>query len=97
MEARVAVRHAPEARRFEADGDGGLAVLEYLGPRDGRVVFTHTGVPEEDEGEGIGSALAKAALDWAQAEGLRVLPLCPFVAAYLRRHPAYQPLVEERR
>lgn len=87
------VRHEPEAKRFVADVEGGEAELRYLRPVGDVVAFVHTEVPEAAEGGGVGSALAKAALTWARAEGLRVQPLCPFVAAYIERHPEWQGLV----
>ena len=89
------IRHDAEHFRFVADTDGGEAVLDYM--RDGtRIVFTHTGVPPESEGRGIGSALARAGLAYAKAEGLRVRPACPFVAAFVKQNPDYQPLIDER-
>jgi len=54
----------------------------------------HTEVPPEHEGQGYGGALAKAALDYARAEKLRVIPTCPFVRAYVKRHPEYAALVD---
>ena len=86
------VRHNTSASRFEVETPAGLAVAEYRRAK-GLIVFTHTEVPETEEGEGIGSRLAEAALDWARAEGDPVMPLCPFIAAYIRRHPAYRDLV----
>jgi predicted GNAT family acetyltransferase len=79
-------------KQFEIGLDGGdTARIAYI--RAGQnIVFTHTEVPEAYEGQGIGSKLARAALDFAQAEGLTVQPLCPYVAAYIRRHPEYQPI-----
>lgn len=88
----VVVERNVKASRYEVHAGGTLSVLEYR--RDGeRVMFTHTGVPAELEGRGIAGALAQAALDDARTEGLEVIPLCPFVAAYIRRHPAYLDLV----
>ena len=81
------------AQRYEAPIDGALAVLEYQRKGD-RIVLTHTEVPDELEGHGIGSALARRALDDARAQHLTVVPLCPFVSAYIRRHHAYLPLVD---
>jgi len=89
------VTHDAEHSRFTAETTFGEAVLEYM--RDGkRIVFTHTGVPPEAEGQGIGAALAKAGLDFAHSEGLTVRPMCPFVAGYVERHPEYQGLVAKR-
>ena len=82
----------PEEARFAVYTDGHTAVLEYQLFPD-KVVFTHTGVPRELEGHGVGNALAKTGLEWAREEGLRVIPICPFVAAYIARNPEYADLV----
>jgi predicted GNAT family acetyltransferase len=58
------------------------------------VVFTHTTVEKAFEGQGIGSALAAAALDDVRAQGKRVVPLCPFIRAWIDKHPDYADLVE---
>jgi predicted GNAT family acetyltransferase len=60
----------------------------------GLVLLIHTDVSPSVEGQGFGSALVRGALDDIRARGLRVVPVCPFVAAYLRRHPEYGDLVE---
>ena len=60
----------------------------------GRIVFTHTVVRPEFEGQGIGSRLAKFVVQDAQARGLRITPVCPFVRSYLRRHPEYESIVD---
>ena len=80
--------------RFEAHEDGSVAFLEYR-LRPGEVVMVHTEVPEELEGRGIGSQLARAGLDYARIHGLNVIPNCPFVASYIKRHPEYLNLVPE--
>lgn len=80
------VVHNLSKSRFEAETEAGLAELDYRRTGD-TVVFTHTGVPEDAAGQGVGTALAEAGLAWAKAEGARIVPLCPFVAAYLRQHP----------
>ncbi|MEM1096578.1 MAG: GNAT family N-acetyltransferase [Bacteroidota bacterium] len=80
-------------RRFEADIDGQLAFAEYILTKDGRLVITHTEVPPALEGQGIASHVIKAALDHARAANLQVMPLCPFAAAYIRRHSEYRDLV----
>ena len=93
MPAAADVRHEPERQRFVADVAGGTAELAYLRRGADLVALVHTEVPEEAEGGGVGGALARAALEWARAEGARVVPLCPFVEAYVRRHPEYADLV----
>jgi hypothetical protein len=80
------VRHNPAQHRFEAIVDGRLAVAEYsLG--GSQVFFTHTFVPPELRGRGLAEKLVRAGLDWARAEGRRVVPQCSYVAAFLQRHP----------
>jgi uncharacterized protein len=87
------VIHNPEARRFEVNQDGHLAVLEYR-LSEGKIVFTHTGVPEVLGGLGIGSLLARAGLEYARSQSFIVVPLCSFIAAYIRKHPEYQNLAK---
>ncbi|MEM6286863.1 MAG: GNAT family N-acetyltransferase [Bacteroidota bacterium] len=86
------ITHDPEATRFTVDTEVGTARLDYiLSP--GLIVLSHTEVPVGAEGRGLASALAKAGLDYARAQGLRVMPLCPFVAGYIRRHPEERDLL----
>jgi predicted GNAT family acetyltransferase len=89
----IEVTNDEATQRYEAHIAGALALIQYQ-RRDGRIVFLHTEVPEALEGRGVGSALARAALDDARARHLTVVPLCPFVSAYIRRHPEYLPLVD---
>ncbi|MEZ0395026.1 MAG: GNAT family N-acetyltransferase [Anaerolineales bacterium] len=91
MNAEFAVRHNVQAGRFEVEEDGQLAVLEYRLVGE-RMVITHTGVPPALEGRGIGSRLARVALDYARLQQLKVTALCPFVAAYFQKHPEYHDL-----
>lgn len=81
-------------RRWEARLDGELAGYAEYGASPTRVVFTHTVVEPQFEGRGIGSALAKTALDGALAAGQRIVPYCPFISAYLRRHHEYDASVD---
>jgi predicted GNAT family acetyltransferase len=86
------VQNNTAASRFEVEVDGLLAVIAYV--RDGdTITFTHTQVPPALEGHGLASSMAHAALEYAQTHGLTVIPLCPFVASYIRRHQEYLPLV----
>lgn len=85
------ITHNEAESRFEIHLDGHLAELDYRLRRN-RIVFIHTGVPEALEGRGVGSALARHGLTFARAGGLRVVPYCPFVRAYIERHPEYQDL-----
>ena len=90
----IIVGDNPEASRFEATLDGTLmAVAQYERTTD-RITFTHPLVAEAAEGHGVGGKLVKFALDQARADKLVVVPLCPFVQSYLRRHPEYRDLVQ---
>jgi uncharacterized protein len=90
------VRDHPELRRYDVfTDDGQLGGFAQYVKRAGRVIFTHTEIDDAFEGHGLGSTLARGALDDARARGLRVVPLCPFVAAYIERNPEYQDLVDE--
>ena len=79
------VTHNAAKERFEIPLDGELAVLDYQ-ERPGEIAFVHTGVPEPHEGRGVGTALVRAGLAYARSKGLKVIPRCSFVAAYMRRH-----------
>lgn len=89
----VEVADAPERSRYEATVDGspaGFAAYRLLGER---LVLTHTEVDPDREGQGVGAALARGALDDARERGLMVQPMCPFVAGWIERHPDYADLV----
>lgn len=90
----IVVLDNPDASQFEARIDGHLAFVTYA-RRGNLIIFTHTEVPKELQGRGIGNILARAVLERARAEGLRVVPRCPFIAKYIRRHPEYESLVYE--
>lgn len=93
-EQAVEVVDVPEAHRYEARLDGSLAgFLDYRFRGDDRIVLVHTDVDPAFEGRGIGRSLARHALDDARARGLGVVPRCPFVLAFLERHPEYRDLV----
>jgi len=91
--AQVDVTHNTDAHRFEAEVEGQLSV-SYYRRRGDSIEFTHTEVPPPQEGRGIAAALTRASLDYARAEGLTVVPSCPYFAAYIRRHPRYRDLVK---
>jgi predicted GNAT family acetyltransferase/glutaredoxin len=84
---------APEASRYELRLGGHLIGLAAYRRRNGRIAFTHTEVDESCEGRGFGSRLAAAALEDARRAGIEVVPLCPFIAHYIERHPEYEQLV----
>jgi hypothetical protein len=91
--ADAEVVDVPEADRYELRLDGRLVGLAAYHRRNGRIAFTHTEVDPSCEGRGFGSRLAAKALEDAAREGLEVVPLCPFIARYIERHPEYEPLV----
>jgi predicted GNAT family acetyltransferase len=91
------VRDNPDEHRYEARTDDGIAgFAEYQLVRGDRIIFTHTEVDPKFEGQGVGSALAKGALDDARERGLQIVPICPFIARYVHRHPEYVPHLDER-
>jgi predicted GNAT family acetyltransferase len=82
------VKHNEAAHRYELETDHGLAIAVYRQQGDS-AIFTHTEVPPEDEGKGIGGRLVRAALDDTRRRGLKIVPACSFVVAFVRRHPEY--------
>lgn len=93
----VTVTDNPGASRYEVFVDGEQAgFAEYRRTAD-HVAFTHTVVDPAFEGRGLGSTLARAALDEARDAGLAVLPFCPFFRTWIERHPDYLALVPEDR
>jgi hypothetical protein len=96
MAAALEIAHREAEARFEAALDGHRGVLRYA--REDRaggvgvLVVPSVVVDRAIEGRGVAAALTRAALDWARAEGLRVDPVCPYVDAWMRRHPEYEPL-----
>lgn len=76
---------------YELTVEGTTAVAEYTREGD-RITFTHTVVPREIDGEGVGTRLVTAALDDATAQGLTVVPQCPFVAHVIEENPEYRSL-----
>jgi uncharacterized protein len=83
----------PERHRFEIYADGELAGFTAYRPQEREYAFTHTEIDPSYEGKGLGSVLARGALDEMRARGLGVLPYCPFVRRFVQRHPAYLDLV----
>ncbi|MFI9725961.1 GNAT family N-acetyltransferase [Streptomyces sp. NPDC052092] len=95
----VEVSDAPEANRYEARVDGEFkpaGIAQYIRTAE-LIAFVHTEVEPRYEGRGVGSALARTALDEARAAELRVLATCPFFAGWIARHPEYQDLLYQSR
>ena len=83
----------PTHHRYELVVEGHLAAT-YYSAADGVITFIHTEVPAELGGKGVGSQLIKGALDQVRAEGLKIIPQCPFVKAYIDKHPEYADLLK---
>jgi hypothetical protein len=86
------VRDNPALSRFELDAGGGTAILNYRVDH-GVMALNHTETPPHARGQGIASRLVAGVLEGARARGLKVMPRCPFVRAYLADHPEYSDLV----
>jgi len=91
--AAIEVTDNPDQERYEIRSDGELAGFVTYKRRPGRIAFRHTEVDERFEGQGIGSQLVVHVLDAARAAGDAVVPICPFVRAYIERHSDYLDLV----
>ena len=92
--ANVTVQDNPERNRYEAVVESGVVAgfSEYQ-KRDGLLVFTHTEVDDAFEGQGVGSSLARGALDHSRDAGRTVVARCPFIKAWIDKHPDYQDLL----
>jgi uncharacterized protein len=90
--AAAQLRDDLKRSRFEMDVEGGVAFLDYR--REGKVLhLIYPEVPPSMRGRGVGDRLIRAVLDRARAEDARVIPICPYVKLFLRRHPEYQDLL----
>lgn len=81
-----------ELSRYEMAVDGETAFVTYV-RQGGRLTLVHTEVPQSLGGRGVGSLLARAVLEDVRKRGLRVVPECPFIAAFIKRHPEFADLV----
>ena len=91
----VEVRDNPDEERYEATVDGELAGFVMYRSRPGLIALVHTEVDDRFEGQGVGSALVREALDDVRRREADLLPFCPFVNSYIQRHPEYADLVPE--
>lgn len=91
----VTITHNPELHRFETTVQNDTAILEYRLYK-GDIALMHTLVPPALEGQGIASQLAKFAFDYAKQHNMPVMVYCPFVAAFLKRHPEYNVQVDKK-
>ncbi len=88
----IQISHLEDQRKFVTIISEHKGVVEYLQVAN-RIIFTHTEVDVALEGKGIASQLAKHVLEYAKEKGYEVMPLCPYIAGYISRHPEYKPLV----
>ena len=89
------VQDNPAKKRFElAIDDSHEIAAAYYRMEDDRIVLTHTIVPEQFSGQGIASQLARGVFDEIRASGRKAILLCPFMAAYFKRHPEYADIVD---
>jgi predicted GNAT family acetyltransferase len=90
----VGAQHRENGKRFTARTASGLAYISYERPDQQTIDLQHTVVPEADRGRGVGASLVEAAFNHARENGLRVIPTCPFVKAWLEKHPEHHDAVK---
>ncbi|MEX0916039.1 MAG: GNAT family N-acetyltransferase [Wenzhouxiangellaceae bacterium] len=86
------VQHNPDHNRFETSVDGHQCVLDYTLDED-VISMNRVYVPPPVEGKGIAGAITRHALDYSREQGWKVIARCPYVAAWIKRHPEYQNLI----
>lgn len=94
MSERLTVRDNQEARQYEVDLEGGMARVEYI-KAGNRIYLTHTEVPKAFEGQGIARRLVHQVLENVQEQELSLIPLCPYVAAFIQRNPEWKTLLSD--
>ena len=92
---KLEVIHNAQKSRFETSIENHLSKLDYILDED-TIVMTHVGVFPEHRGQGVAGKLVEIALKYAEKNALRVIPMCPYVGAYIRRHPQYIDLTKQK-
>ena len=92
--ANESLTNNQDQHRYEISVDGTLAGFAEYNLLEGAVLFTHTEILEAFEGKGLGSKLARYALDDVRAKGVWAIPVCKFIAGYIHKHPEYVDLVK---
>jgi uncharacterized protein len=93
---KLDVKHNPAENRFEVWIEGQLSKLDYM-EDDNTIVMTHVGVYPEHRGQGVAGKLTEVALEYAKENSLRVIPMCPYIATFIRRNPEYLELTSQER
>lgn len=94
MSEKINFTNNTERSRYELVTDGHISYVEYMLPGK-KLILTHTEVPKALEGKGIGSKLIDHVLEDAKKLGLKVIPLCPFIASYIKRHPEWNSVLDD--
>ena len=92
---KLEIIHNESENRFETWIDNQLSKLDYMQDGD-TIVMTHVGVYPEHRGQGIAGKLTQVALEYAKERSFRVIPMCPYIAAYIRRNTQYEDLTKQR-
>lgn len=90
---QAGIRHEPDAQRFVLELGGGTGLITYRELASRVLDLNHTFVPPSLRGGGVASQLTEHALNYAREHGYRVIPSCPFVAAFIDRHPQHRDLL----
>lgn len=90
----INVENSPDQRRYEISVDGALAGFTEYVDRDSQRIFFHTAIDEAFSGRGLASKLIAAALTDTRAAKRRVVPICPFVAAYVKKHDDFADIID---
>jgi len=91
---QIKVVHNPDENRFETTIDGHLSKLDYL-QNGNNFVITHVGVHPSLRGQGVAGKIVEVGLEYARKNSFRVVPMCSYAAAYIRRHPEYAELTKQ--
>jgi len=90
----LGITHNTDKNRFETWIDGELSKLDYMEDGD-TIVMMHVGVHPAHRGQGVAGKVTQVALEYAKEKSLRVIPMCSYVGAYIRRHPEYIELTKQ--
>lgn len=94
QQGEIQISNNEAERRYELRREGRVLGFAEYRPAGEALMFTHTEVEKGHEGQGLGSRLVRSALDDARTRGVQVVPMCPFVAGYIRQHREYVDLVQ---